>query len=363
MKIGIDAIPLTIPFPCGTKHYAQELITHLAKLDKNNQYVIFASRKVSVPIQNNFQFVKIPSILPVLKRQFFLAYYATRKNLDLFHYLEPYGAIFFKHPKIITTVHDLELKNTYPLFSQYFLNRLQCEITRYAVFQKTKEFICVSPFVKKELQTHLTNFGKEVSIQVVCNGVSEKFKNLNLKKRISYFLCMGDFTVRKNIPMIIKAYSELPKEIRDDYELKIVASTDQAGESFNRLAKKLRIGSRVQVVINVSQDYLVKLYNEACVFIYASLYEGFGIPILEAMACGCPVITSHRGSMKEIAGDAALLVDPRSSEAIKNAIEKIVKNNKLAKSLKKKGLIRAEQFSWQKTAKKTLELYKTVSED
>lgn len=358
MKIGIDATPLTIPFPCGTKQYSEQLLENLAKIDNKNQYIIFASKKVSIPNQANFKFVKIPSFIPVLKRQLFLASFAYQEKVDVFHYLEPYGAIFFSHPKIVTTVHDLDLGLTYSLIGKHVLNRLQCEITRVGVFKNTKIFITDSSTIKKELQLYLKKLNIKAEIKVVYLGVGKGFKvKSNIKDKEKYFFCMGDFAPRKNIPRIMEAYSNLPKGIKNKYNLKIVASTRQAGQKFRKLAKKLGIDAFVKIYTSTSNSKLVKLYNSSFAFLYPSLYEGFGIPILEAMACGCPVITSNYGAMKEIASNSALLVNPLFVKDISSAMKKLVTSPNLRKNLISKGLQRVKQFSWLHTARKTLESY------
>jgi len=358
MKIGVDATPLTIPFPCGTRHYSEQLLGNLAKIDNKNQYIIFASKKVSIPNQANFKFVKIPSFIPVLKRQLFLASYISREKVDVFHNLEPYGAIFFKHPRIITTVHDLNLKLTYPILSKRFLNRLYCEIARRGVFKNTKTFITMSSTIKKELVLFLKKLNKKAEIEVIYNGVNEKFKvKSEIKDKKNYFLCMGDFASRKNISRVFEAYSNLPDKMKNEYRLKVVASTDSAAKDFSEKIESLSISNRVDVLLNVSVEKLVLLYRQAAGFLFPSLYEGFGLPILEAMACECPVITSNYGAMKEVAKDAGLLVNPRNIPEISKAMIKIVDDRRFSESLKRRGLKRAEQFSWKETATKTLKVY------
>ena len=111
---------------------------------------------------------------------------------------------------------------------------------------------------------------------------------------------------------------------------------------------------------NVTQERLIKLYNEASCFLYPSLYEGFGIPILEAFACGCPVITSNYGAMKETAGDAALLVDPKDPKKIMSSMKRITESNKLRNKLIVRGIKRVKEFSWKKTAGETLKAYEKL---
>ena len=362
MKIALDGTPLTIPFPCGTKHYARQLIWYLAKIDKINTYYIFASKPIEIPSQDNFKFVKIPSIIPVLKRQLFLPFIASRMKLDVFHYLEPYGSIFFKHPRIVTTIHDLDLSYTYPLISKYFLTRLYCEITRNNVLKKTSAFITVSETVAKKLKNRLSGSKKNTPVHTLFQGVDDAFRVLKLprvKKRES-FLCMGDFAPRKNIKNIIHAYSLLPERVKTEHDLVIVASTHFAKKNFVSFAKIYNEEKRIRILVAVPKGKLIRLYNTAAAFLYPSLYEGFGIPILEAFACACPVITSDYGAMKEVAGKAAILVNPKSAKQISSSMIRIIEDNKLRCILIKRGLKRAEFFSWEKTAVNTLKIYERL---
>lgn len=364
MRIGIDGTPLTIPFPCGTRHYAEQLLSGLAKVDKKNQYVIFSTHAVAVPKQRNFRLVGIPRFFPVLKRQLFLPYLVKKEKVDVLHYLEPYGSVFLKHPKIITTVLDLDLGETYSYFSRYLLNRIYCELTRFAVFKKTNSFIVISEAIKNSLIAHLGKLKRQAKTDKVYIGVNERFKQdralISRNAESGYFLCMGDFSPRKNIERVIEAYSELSEETRKKYKLRIILSSNAKGNRFALLARRLKLFGLVEISGNVPLSKLVKLYNQAKAFLYPSLYEGFGIPILEAMACGCPVITSDRGAMKEVAGDAALLVNPEDTADILRAMRLVLEDKKTTSALQQAGVKRAKRFSWEQAARKTLAVYTSV---
>jgi glycosyltransferase involved in cell wall biosynthesis len=361
MKIGIDATPLAIPFPCGTKHYSQKLIEGLSKIDTKNEYLIFVPKKVEIPKQKNFKLIMFPSFFPILKRQLFLAYMAKKQKLDVFHYLEPYGSYFFRHPAIITTIHDFDLEQTYPFFGKYFLKRLYCEAVRFGVIKNTKVLITDSKSIGRELKNFLTTIKKRAKIYPIPLAHDPAFRPLTKKARgRNYFLSMGDFAPRKNVNGVLKAYSILGKDLQKIFGLKIVASTNESAEQFWKTANSLGIQKFIKIEVNVQRTKLVELYQNAVAFLYPSLYEGFGIPILEAMACGCPVITSNRGCMKELGRDDALLVDPSSPESISMAMRNIVENPSLARMLEKRGLSRAKEFSWEKTERKTLGLYRQI---
>lgn len=359
MRIGIDAKPLTTPFSCGVKSYAENLLTNLAKIDKKNEYIIFATKKIKIPIQRNFKLVKMPNFLPVFRRQFSIPYFVNREKVDIFHNLEPFGSIFLNSTKIVTTVHDVNLDATYPLLSRYFLSRLYCEFSRKGIFRKSSTFITNTETIKEEL-VNILKKNTNSQIETIYIGYDRNYFRLKSYKTRKGILCMGDFAARKNTSSVIEAYSSLPSQVKNAHSLRIVASTKAAGINFLNIVKKYNVEKFTKVFVAVSNSQLAKLYNDSLLFVHPSLYEGFGIPILEAMACGCPVITSNYGAMREISGDSALLVNPRSKKSIADGILRICEDKKFRLDLSKKGLQRVKEFNWLHTAEKTLKLYERL---
>jgi alpha-1,3-rhamnosyl/mannosyltransferase len=253
------------------------------------------------------------------------------------------------------------LNETYPYFSKYFINRVVCEITRHFVFRNTKFFISISNVVKEELRKHLKS-GVQKPIKTVYLGIDKSyFRSSKIISSKKFYLAMGDFAPRKNIQLTIRAYSMLPREIRNIYPLKIITSTLFTARKFKIIAKKVGVSSRVKVLVNITEEKLKACYSAALAFVYPSLYEGFGLPIIEAMACGCPVITSNYGAMKEVAGNGAIFINPRSAYSIKKAMLEIIKKDNESKcKLINRGIERAKQFSWEKTATDTLKIYENI---
>lgn len=363
MKIGIDGIALTIRFPCGTKHYAEQLLEHLAVIDHRNTYVVFSPEYVALPQASNFSLRIIRSSPPFLRRQLWLPFGVRREHVDVFHYLHPYGAIFFRHPKIVTTVHDIDLDAIFSGVNnaKYVFQHYYCAITRQGVFRNTKRFITVSNTVKKELSHFFENLALQTKIDVISSGVDKRF-GTTIKYRMSaqYLLTMADYSPRKNIFRTLRAYARLPSRIKNIYGLKIITSTSYPKNHIVDTVKELNITEQVDIVEGATIQQLIELYNYATCFLYPSLYEGFGLPILEAMACGCPVITSNQGATAEVAGDAAYLVNPESTSAIVQAITRIVTDHAIASNLRKKGRQRSALFSWHHTAQETLRVYEEV---
>lgn len=358
MIIGIDGKPLTTPFPCGLKRYAQELLTRLAKIDKKNTYIIFLPKPISFLLPPNFIFRTGSNLLPW---QVQLPFLVSREKVDVFHFLQQHGSIFFRHAKTVSTIHDLASQALYPRWHEnlfYSLLGRYVNLVRGRILATSLAFIAVSKATRKEL----VELGIKQPIYVVPEAASGFFHPITqVKTKNNYILAMADFSPRKNILRTLAAYAALPTNFQNKYQLRIVISMAVPEELIKDAARRFGITEKVILERRPNDRRLRKLYSRATIFVYPSLYEGFGLPILEAMATGCPVITSDRGAMKEVAGDAAYLVDPRSSSEISLAMQKIVTQPALAAKLQKAGLARAKQFFWEQTARKTLAVYKSVS--
>lgn len=191
-------------------------------------------------------------------------------------------------------------------------------------------------------------------IRVIPEGYNHFFTEIPEMERQPFFLFLGTISPRKNLVGILEAYARLPKNIRDEYSLKIAGvegwNTGEIYETFERLGLK----DRVKFLGHVSDEELRALYNQAAAFLFPSLHEGFGIPILEAMACGCPVVTSNVSSLPEVAGEAALLIDPKRADELAQAMTRVVSEPKLWARLHRAGLERVKEFLWETTATLTL---------
>jgi hypothetical protein len=365
MKIGIDGTDLALPFPCGTRTYARSLLFTLADADKKNEYFVFAPRHIQIPKRKNFHVILYPKALPVFNRQLLLPLAVRKEKVDIFHHLVPFGTIFFRSTKNVTTVNDINLEIIFPKYRNimYFLHRYYYEIIRYFFVKRSDNFIAISDFTARELRRYLINhriFGKNIT--TIYDAASDDFKRITTLKQ-NYFLCLGDFSPRKNLNVVFEAFSMLPEKVKSKYYLHVVISTKKEMLRFKGIIRKYDISGRVKLSIGISNRELCKLYNRAQALIYPSLYEGFGLPILEAMKCGCPVITSNFGAMKEISGQAALHIDPKQANGICRAMLRIINNKILCDNLTKLGIMRAKEFSWVKTAKETIKVYERVARE
>jgi glycosyltransferase involved in cell wall biosynthesis len=223
------------------------------------------------------------------------------------------------------------------------------------VFKQAEHIVCISESTANDI-TKFYNIpsNKITPIALACDR--SHFQFLNLPTR-NYFLYVGRQDPYKNLQRLITAFSALPH--RNDYELWLAGPYDKRYSPLLEIqAQELGISHLVKFLNYVSYDELPIIINQAIALVFPSLWEGFGLPVLEAMACGTPVITSNVSSLPEVAGDAAILINPYNSGEITAAMQAIINDSELRKQLSEKGLKRANQFSWEKTGKATVEVLK-----
>jgi glycosyltransferase involved in cell wall biosynthesis len=212
--------------------------------------------------------------------------------------------------------------------------------------------------------------GKVHAIPLAADSIFRPIKDHSSTRKICsrYRLQMGEYILfvgllepRKNVPTLLHAYRDLvDRGIRK--QLAIVGRRGWMYDKIFSTLHSLQLKDLVVFTDYVPEEDLPYLYNGACLFVYPSLYEGFGLPVLEAMSCGTPVVTSNVSSMPEIVGDAGLLIDPHDSKQLARAMERIIADKDLDHSLRKSGLQRAADFSWERMAQETLRLYNQICE-
>jgi len=357
----------------GIGVYTHQLVKNLNQMDKENNYHLIHYSKSNHEIYNQNNEIIIPKNRFIKKwgSYMFWRYYSLpqglkKYDLDVVH--DPYelGPFTFNQPfRKVITVHDL----TPLLFPNLFkrgdvmLHRLLLKKT----IQKADKIITVSYNSQRDIMEYMNV--PEEDIEVIYNGKDENFRPINSKKieevREKYslpphfILSVGGLHPIKNIPRLLEAYH---LALRNGLEHKLVmvgGAVDKAEEIFKIITAR---GLEDHVIFTgvVSDDDLVGLYNAADLFLYPCLYAGFGLPPLEAMACGTPVITSHNSSLPEIVGDAAKLIDPYDPEKLAGAINNVLSDDEMIKTLVKKGLKQAKMFNWRKTAGETLNVYNEV---
>lgn len=364
MRIGIDISQLAYE-GTGVATYTRNLVESLLKIDKENEYCLFFSTlrgKFPIlalpPEKSNFQIknLKLPPLLleSLWNRLHVLPIENFVGQVDLFHtsdWLEPPA----KCPKI-TTIHDLVVYK-YP---QTLPPRIVANQKRKLewVKRESRIIIAVSKSTKRDIVEILKIPEGRIRVIYEAGNTDNTKKDINnteiIKKKYGiegkYLLAVGTREPRKNLQRIIEAHNLLISQY-PNLQLVIVGKYGWGGEDSNMQINKY---ANIKILGYMPTEDLNALYAGAEVFVYPSLYEGFGLPIFDAMSFGCPVVTSNVSSMPEVTGNAGILVDPESVEDIANGIEKAMKESK---SLVEKGHKRVMEFSWGKTARETLKVY------
>jgi len=294
----------------------------------------------------------------------FLSYnFLTGSNADLFHFFNAVIPSRIKG-KTISTVHDMVYVN-YP----ETMNSVNYNIHRRYLSESCRRADVIVT-VSQNSKMEISEFMKvpEEKIYVTYNGVDRTVffpqKNLDYirqKYRIKgeYVLYLGTLEPRKNVGSIIKAFKIL-SEKNGDISLVLAGGKGWMYKDIFSLVKELGLSDRVVFPGYIEEKDVPVLYSSACVFVFPSLYEGFGIPPLEAMACGTPVIVSNTSSLPEVAGDAGMLVDPYDTEMMAWYMEKLIIDTELHREYSQKGLMRAEKFTWDNAADVVLGIYKSL---
>lgn len=357
MHIGID-IQWLKTNQAGVGTYIFNLVRHLLKVDHENQYFLYSPEK-------SFSQKIILDMYRSLWTQIFLPLAIKKDKIDLFHSPCYFMPVFLSgRLRSIVTVHDMS-SWIYPEKFNLKHRLVYSTLVPYSL-KKADRIIAVSNNTKTDV-SRLFKI-KEEKIDVIYEAAEEVFqpiKEENLAMEIGakygidgeYMLFVGTLEPRKNLFRLIRAFASLKKQEKIYEKLVIAGKPGWLYKDIFNLVKELKLEKEIIFTGHVVRKDLVSLYNVAKIFVYPSLYEGFGLPVLEAMACGTPVVTSNVSSLPEIAGDSAVLVNPYEIEELAGAMFSLLRNGKLRKKFSEKGLERAKLFSWDKTAIKTLEAY------
>lgn len=359
MGIGLLLDPYGEKSPGGLGRAIFEMVKALLKADHNNLYTIYVKKEPATPplLPGDNWTLKVLG-----ESSLFLhgARYINR-TLDVHIFFNPIIPLFFFPKKSIVVVHDfayLELPNQ-SLKQKISAIFLYCA---HAVsLRKATTIVAVSEATKQSTVQHFRIHPNK--IQVIYNGfVFPEEVPDQMPVPQQFFLFAGVLKERKNVAGIIKAFGIFART-NETHKLLIAGKNEgEYAESLISLARGLGIENRVPFLGYVTNAQLAYLYSKAEAFVFPSFIEGFGMPILEAMHVGLPVITSNSGALAEIAGDAALLVDPTRPEDIAEAMSRIVANVTLKTDLIEKGLRRSAQFSWDETARRLIEVTYKVAD-
>jgi glycosyltransferase involved in cell wall biosynthesis len=366
-KIIINTIPLLSPLT-GIGRYTYEISKRIKENNDLNTYFFYgyyskslldvsknSHSKILKKIISKNQFIK-----KIFRKLLILTSNLYSSNFDL--YWEPNFIPLenIKAKKIVTSVHDFSFilyKDFHPKERiEYFEKNFFKNIYR------SDAIICFSEFTKREILERIDIPSDRV--EVIYHGIDhnlfqyKKNSDVNFALPKKFILCVGSIEPRKNLINLLKAYNNLDKKIKQEYKLILTGFKGWQNQEIVSLISQNK--DYIDYLGYISDEELVAVYNLATLFVYPSFYEGFGLPVLEAMACGTPVVCSNATSIPEVGGDAVVYCDPYNVDDITEKIEMLLNDEILQKDMIKKGLERAKQFTWEKSYKKHLEFFKNV---
>lgn len=385
MKIAIDALPAMLQ-KTGVGHYTHHLCSLLPKIAPEHDYYLcdalsgmgfynmarlakgsrvadrfFAISGVSFP------FVTVARLRLLLSNK--MRGETTRiEEADVF-FGTNFRGLFSSSFKTVITIHDMAQMYFRETIEEKTLVYLENELPQAA--QKAHRIIAVSETTKNDIVRFLDIPPERV--KVVHNGVDAAFcpvadpaqlDQVRTRYRLPerFLLCVGTIQPRKNLARLLEAYAKICQEHGCQHDLVLVGGDGWKSEGLRQQIQSLQLSKRVHFTGYVTDADLPLLYNLADIFVFPSLYEGFGLPVLEAMACGIPVVTSNSSSLPEIAGDAALLVDPCDVESIAAGIRTLLADQELRTDFSRKGIARAKLFTWERCAHETLAVLREALE-
>ncbi len=368
-RILIDAIALLFPLT-GIGRYTYEVANRLknsSTIKYNYFYGYFSKNLLESNQKSNLKRVKsIIQKIPLLKKisrkilKLLSRFFTSKYDLYWQPNFIPDNGI--NADKIITSVHDfsfIHYRNFHPkeriehIEKYFFKNVIKSDI-----------IITGSNFTKKEILERLPF--KENKIEVIYHGIDHNLFKVYKKPKVDfdlpqkYILSVGSIEPRKNLIGLLKAYNLLDKYLKQEYKLVLVGFKGWENCEIMEIIEKNK--KSIHYLGFITDEELAKVYNLASIFVFPSFYEGFGLPPLEAMACGTPVVLSNSSSLPEVGGDAVVYCNPHNTDDIKEKIEIILTDKTLQKKLITKGLIQAKKFSWEKSAQEHLAIFQELLE-
>ncbi|MEM8996829.1 MAG: glycosyltransferase family 1 protein [Acidobacteriota bacterium] len=369
-RIAIDARKIR-DFGIGT--YIRNLVRELAEIDRDNHYLLITGPQGADALENlpdNFEIVIHGAKVYSIRELVSLSWLLLRLRVDLYHATH-YVLPLWVPSKSVVTIHDI-IHLLYPEFLPNRLAFLYAERMIRRGLLRGDKVITVSNNTKADLRDYFGVGGEK--IDVIHNGIEEVFhrelpdeergrwlRQLGLQK--GYVLFVGNPKPHKNLDNVVKAYARAVDSGHIDVPLVCVGDRSGIEAKVRQRAEQLGISDRLVLLGHVAQEALPAIYQGAGLFVYPTLYEGFGLPVVEAMASNVPVITSNTSSLKEIAAGYAHLVNPLDVDKLGAAIVQCLTDKEHRASLRKVGKRRSQEFSWRRATTRTLDLYRQTLED
>jgi glycosyltransferase involved in cell wall biosynthesis len=381
MRIGIDARFLTNPQAGGFRTYTGSLLTALASVDQQNEYILYLDRASDDTgmLGPNFRIQPVPEEVPLIgmvwREQIALSRQIARDHLDIFHAPCLTAPLRLTCPSVVT-IHDMiwhrpvRLNRTKPSLKHLLLDAYYRHIPERAA-RKAAAVLTVSEAAREQIVAELKISPEHV--RVTYEAADSRFgpvKNPDEDAKVcarfglslGFILAMGSADPRKNVAGLMRSYADLPLALRERHPLAVVWTHRHLADKLQEEAQALGIGPHLHFLQNVSDNNLVALYHATGLFVFPSRYEGFGLPLLEAMACGAPVVAADNSSIPEIVGDAALMVSAEDRAGLTHCMARVLTEEPLRLQMIERGQARASEFSWERCARETLAVYREAAQ-
>jgi glycosyltransferase involved in cell wall biosynthesis len=367
VRVAIDARKIH-DFGIGT--YIRNIVRQLARLDRENEYVLICraqDRELASTLGPNFRVAVDDSKPYSVREQISVPWTALRTRAQLLH--EPHYVLPpLVRGRSVVTIHDcIHLR-----FPEYLPTRGALAYARAqmgSAARRSDRILTVSEASKRDILEFFDVAPEKIA--VIPNAIDERFltppTDEALRMVAERYQLQGDFVLyvgnikpHKNVERLVDAFQRVRQSGHDALRLVVIGDEISTNAALRRLVHRYNLHKHVRFLGFLPDETLSAVYRLAAVFVFPSLYEGFGLPPLEAMACGTPVIASNVSSLPEVTGDAALLVDPRSADEIAAAIERVLADSSLRADLEARGLARARQFSWERSVRQIRDIYLEV---
>ncbi len=370
MKFSIDARGINLYKGSGIGTYTENLLRELLNIDTKNNYSIFwTGENYEDYKKDNSKIIFTSKKHGTFYENYYYPNYIEENNIDMHHI--PQNGIglneLYTSP-IVVTIHDLIPYILPETVGRGYLERFLRDMP--LIVRNSKVILTVSEYSKRDIIKFFP-FVNEEKIFVTPLAANKSYKPLNkincieyIKNKYSidspFILYIGGFSTRKNVKELIIAFNKIQKSLKKDYKLVLCGSIRDEGVKLQNLCKELLIDDKIIFTGFVPDDELPLFYNAAEVFVYPSLYEGFGLPPLEAMSCATPVITSNLTSIPEVTNDCAILINPFDNDELASSILNLLNSKSLLQEYAEKGYNNSLNFTWQNTAINTLKAYEYV---
>jgi len=373
MKIAIDARSATLHQGTGIGTYTNNLISEILSIYSKDEFTLFCSGKFNEDFnKKNANIIFSSGRHGGFYEKYYIPNTLNELHSDLYHIPQNgVGFNFDTEIPTIVTIHDLIPYIMPETVGKGYLERFLRDMPN--IISNSCGILTVSEYSKKDILKFFSSYPED-KIFVTPLAANNNFKPLNkndcklyvehtFNVKDPYILYIGGFSLRKNVLGLIKAFSKVYKDLNKPYKLLLGGGLKDEGEKLFTFVKENNLQDKVIFCGYLEDEILPVLYSGCEAFVYPSLYEGFGLPPLEAMSCKAPVITSNLTSIPEVTGDNAILINPHNTSELETSLVTLLNDETLKASLSEKGYLRSLEFTWTKTAQNTLAAYKNLAEN